>query len=67
VFVQDCYAGADTKYRQSVRVIKRICLAQPFARNMFIQVPRDRAVIKAFVPDFTVLHCPNFHADRMMI
>ena len=30
---------------------------------MFIQLPRDRGLTKAFVPDFTVLHCPNFHAD----
>ena len=63
VFVQDSYAGSDAKYRQSVRVINEYAWHNLFARNMFIQVPRDRAVIKAFVPDFTVLHCPNFHAD----
>jgi len=63
VFAQDCYAGADPKYRQPVRVITEFAWHNLFARNMFIQVPRDRAVIKAFVPDFTVLHCPNFHAD----
>ena len=63
VFVQDCYAGADEKYRQSVRVITEFAWHSLFARNMFIQMPRDREVIKAFVPDFTILHCPNFHAD----
>jgi phosphoenolpyruvate carboxykinase (ATP) len=30
---------------------------------MFIQQPRDREGIRGFKPDFTVLHCPNFHAD----
>lgn len=63
VFVQDCYAGADEQYRQSVRVITEFAWHNLFARNMFIQTPRDREVIRKFIPDFTVLHCPNFHAD----
>jgi phosphoenolpyruvate carboxykinase (ATP) len=63
VFVQDCYAGADQAYRQSVRVITEYAWHSLFARNMFIQVPRDRELIQNFVPDFTVVHCPNFHAD----
>jgi phosphoenolpyruvate carboxykinase (ATP) len=63
VFVQDCYVGADAQYRRSVRVITEYAWHNLFARNMFIQVPRDRAAIKSFVPDFAVLHCPNFHAD----
>ncbi len=63
VFVQDCYAGADEQYRQSVRVITEYAWHNLFARNMFIQMPRDREVIRNFVPDFTVLHCPSFNAD----
>ncbi|MBU0734222.1 MAG: phosphoenolpyruvate carboxykinase [Proteobacteria bacterium] len=63
VFVQDCYAGADDQYRQSVRVINEYAWHNLFARNMFGRLPRDREVIKNFVPDFTVLHCPNFNAD----
>ena len=63
VFVQDCYAGADIQFRQSVRVITEYAWHNLFARNMFIQQPRERDIIKNFVPDFTVLHCPNFHAD----
>ncbi|RMF94156.1 MAG: phosphoenolpyruvate carboxykinase (ATP) [Candidatus Schekmanbacteria bacterium] len=63
IFIQDCYAGADEKYRQSVRIITEFAWHSLFARNMFIQVPRDREKIKNFVPDFTVLHCPNFNAD----
>jgi phosphoenolpyruvate carboxykinase (ATP) len=63
VFVQDCYAGADATYRQSVRVVTEYAWHNLFVRNMFIQLPRDRGLIKTFVPDFTVLHCPNFHAD----
>jgi phosphoenolpyruvate carboxykinase (ATP) len=63
VFVQDCFAGADERYRQKVRVITEYAWHSLFARNMFIQLPRERDVIKSFVPDFTVLHCPNFNAD----
>jgi phosphoenolpyruvate carboxykinase (ATP) len=63
VFVQDCHAGADKQFRQSVRVITEYAWHSLFARNMFIQIPREREIIKNFVPDFTVLHCPNFHAD----
>ena len=63
VFVQDCYAGADSDYRQSVRVINQHAWHNLFARNMFIQQPRDRKAILNFKPDFTVLHCPKFNAD----
>lgn len=63
VFVQDCYAGADPNHRHAVRVINEYAWHNLFARNMFIQMPRERAIIKSFVPEFTVLHCPNFNAD----
>ncbi|MBW2109748.1 MAG: phosphoenolpyruvate carboxykinase (ATP), partial [Deltaproteobacteria bacterium] len=63
LFVQDCYAGAEEKFRQNVRVVTEYAWHNLFARNMFIQMPRDREVIRRFKPDFTILHCPNFHAD----
>ena len=62
-FVQDCYAGADERYRIPVRVITEFAWHNLFARNMFIQQPRDRESIRTFRPEFTVLHCPDFHAD----
>jgi len=63
VFVQDCFAGTDKQFRQSVRIINEYAWHNLFARNMFIQQPLDREAIRKFKPDFTVLHCPNFHAD----
>jgi phosphoenolpyruvate carboxykinase (ATP) len=63
LFVQDCYAGRDPKFRQSVRVINETAWHNLFARNMFIQQSFDGATIPSFRPDLTVLHCPNFHAD----
>lgn len=63
VFVQDCFAGTDRQFRQSVRVINEYAWHNLFARNMFIQQPHDPEVIRKFKPDFTVLQCPNFNAD----
>lgn len=63
LFVHDCYAGADPQYRQAVRIINEHAWHNLFARNMFIQDEHDRTKVKEFVPDFTVLHCPNFNAD----
>ena len=63
VFVQDLYAGADPDYRQSVRVVSEYAWHSLFARNMFIQQKGGAEEAQNFVPDFTVLQCPNFHAD----
>jgi phosphoenolpyruvate carboxykinase (ATP) len=60
VFVQDCFAGADPAYRLPVRVVTEHAWQSLFARNMFIQNHGDAA---AFVPDFTVVAAPGFHAD----
>ena len=64
VYVQDCYAGADPQHRYPVRVITTFAWHSIFVRNMFI-LPQvgDSEVMRRFIPEFTVLHCPNFHAD----
>ncbi len=63
VFVQDCFAGADERYRLPVRIVTEFAWHSLFARNMFIQQTRERKSIRSFRPGFTVLHCPSFHAD----
>ncbi len=63
LFVQDCYAGADPEYRQSVRVVTEYAWHNLFVRNMFIRGEMSQENHKSFKPDFTVLQCPNFHAD----
>ncbi len=63
VFVQDCYAGADERYRLAVRVVTEHAWHNLFARNMFIRQDCNAGAIKGFRPEFTVLHCPDFHAD----
>ncbi|MBN1211866.1 MAG: phosphoenolpyruvate carboxykinase [candidate division Zixibacteria bacterium] len=60
LYVQDCYAGYDPKYRLPVRVITETAWHSLFARNMFIQVPPEQ--LTELVPKFTIIHVPNFQA-----
>ncbi len=61
IYVQDCYAGADPRYRLRVRIITENAWHSLFARTMFIR-ELDPAALAAFAPDFTVLQCPRFKA-----
>jgi phosphoenolpyruvate carboxykinase (ATP) len=65
LFVQDCYAGADPRYRLPVRVITEQAWHSLFARHMFIDVP-DAAGRPALTPEFTVIDLPGLHADPAM-
>jgi phosphoenolpyruvate carboxykinase (ATP) len=60
VFVQDCYAGADPKYRLPVRIITQYAWHNLFIRNMFIQAKPEE--LTDFQPGFVVIDCPGFHA-----
>ncbi|MFH1862092.1 MAG: phosphoenolpyruvate carboxykinase (ATP) [bacterium] len=61
VFVQDCYSGADPAYQMPIRIITETAWHNLFARTMFIQAPPE--TLEEHVPEFTVLHVPNFHAE----
>ncbi|GLQ04880.1 phosphoenolpyruvate carboxykinase [Sneathiella chinensis] len=61
VFVQDCYAGADSGTRLPVRIITECAWHNLFARNMFIQP--DDSELDTFEPEFTVLQVPSYQAD----
>jgi len=60
VWVQDCFAGADPRYRLPVRVITVRAWHSLFARNMFIQAKPEE--LRSHVPEFTILHAPSFQA-----
>jgi phosphoenolpyruvate carboxykinase (ATP) len=62
IFVEDCYAGADKHYRLPIRIVSERATAALFARTMFIR-ELDLDKLAQHVPEFTVLHAPNFHAD----
>jgi phosphoenolpyruvate carboxykinase (ATP) len=60
VYVRDCYAGANPKYRLQVRVITESAWHNLFACNMFIAPkPED---LRSFRPEFTVIQAPSCHA-----
>jgi len=60
LYVQDCYAGYDPKYRLPVRVITETAWHSLFARNMFIRARPEE--LSEHVPEFTIMHVPNFQA-----
>jgi phosphoenolpyruvate carboxykinase (ATP) len=62
LFVQDCYAGADARYRLPVRIITEQAWHSLFARHMFIEVPESTGRA-AHTPEFTVIDMPGLHAD----
>ena len=62
LFVQDCYAGADPRYRVCTRIISQFSWHSLFARNMFIQEP-DPQLLAAFEPDWHLIFAPEFQAS----
>ncbi len=61
LYVKDCYAGADEKYRLNVRVVSEAAYHGLFSHNMFIRPSKEE--LKSHDPDFTVLAAPNFKAN----
>lgn len=61
IFTQDLCAGADPAHRIRVRLVTTNAWHALFARNMFIRPAR--AELEGFVPDFTILHAPEFTAE----
>jgi phosphoenolpyruvate carboxykinase (ATP) len=59
VFVQDCYAGADPRYRMPIRIVSELAWHSHFARNMFI-TPETAEEYRRHVPEFTVVCVPSF-------
>ena len=62
IFIEDCYAGADERYRLPIRVISERAWHSLFARTMFIR-ELDLEKLARHQPEFTVIHAPDFHAD----
>jgi phosphoenolpyruvate carboxykinase (ATP) len=61
VYIQDCYAGADTRYRVPIRIVTEYAWHNLFARNMFIQI-KDEDEASRHSPEFTIFSMPRFHA-----
>ena len=61
LFVSDLYGGADPEYRLNVRVVNEHAWHNMFLRHLLIEP--QAADLPGFVPDFTILHAPDFMAD----
>lgn len=57
LWIRDCYACADTRYRISIRVINEHPSTDLFAYNMFIR-PTEKE-LENFTPEWTVLAAPG--------
>ena len=57
LFVQDCIAGADPRFRVPIRIITETSWHSLFSQNLFI--PSDGQLS----PEFTVIDVPSFQAD----
>lgn len=60
LFVQNCFAGAETTYRLPIRVITEQAWHSLFARNMFIRPKSEE--LATHRPEFTIIHAPNCQA-----
>ncbi len=61
LFVQDCYAGADKKYRLPIRIVTEHAWTALFSRNLFIHSHSFDELVQ-HTPEFTVIQAPNFYA-----
>ena len=61
LYVQDCFAGADTAYTLPIRVIAETAWHSLFARQLFVRP--DPRHTDQHVPEFTLMFAPGFHAD----
>lgn len=61
VYVRDCYACADPKYRLNIRVVTESAWANLFANNLFLRP--TRAEILKFKSDWTIIQAPGFKAS----
>ncbi len=62
IFVFEGYAGADPRYQMPVRIITEFAWHSLFVRNMFKR-EFEPETLSRFVPEFTVIDVPQFHAD----
>jgi phosphoenolpyruvate carboxykinase (ATP) len=61
IWVRDCYACADEKYKLSLRVINEQPSANLFCYNMFIRP--EEAALENFDPQWHIIQAPGFKAN----
>jgi phosphoenolpyruvate carboxykinase (ATP) len=61
LWVRDCYACADPRYRMNIRVINEKPWINLFAYNMFLRPPEEE--LEDFIPEWTILSAPDLKLD----
>jgi len=61
LFVQDLFAGADSKYRLPIRVINEYAWHNLFVRALFVRPTTEE--LKKHIAEFTIVSAPEFQAD----
>jgi phosphoenolpyruvate carboxykinase (ATP) len=60
IYVRDCYACADPKFRINIRVVTESAWANLFTNNMFLRPNRNE--IMSFKHEWTIVQAPGFKA-----
>ena len=61
VYVRDCYACADPRYRLNIRVVTETPWANLFAYNMFLRPTKEEVL--SFKPEWSIVCAPGFVAS----
>jgi phosphoenolpyruvate carboxykinase (ATP) len=61
LFVQDCFVGADERYRIPIRVVTQYAWHNLFARQLFVRP--DWTKTGEHRPEFVIVSAPGFHSD----
>jgi phosphoenolpyruvate carboxykinase (ATP) len=61
IYIKECYACANPKYRLNIRVVTEMPWQNLFAHNLFLRP--DEEELKHFRSDWTILCAPGFKAD----
>lgn len=61
IWVRDCYACADPRYRLNIRVINEKPWTNLFVHNMFLRPEEDE--LDDFTPDWHILSAPGLNLD----
>ena len=61
LWIRDCCACADPKYRLDIRVINENPWSNLFVYNMFLRPSEEE--LEDFKPDWHIIQCPGFKAD----
>jgi phosphoenolpyruvate carboxykinase (ATP) len=62
IYVRDCYACADPRYRTNIRVVTEGPFQNIFANNLFLRPTKEE--ILSINPEWIIVAAPGFKADK---